>query len=67
MATNPNGGAMYERKTYKVRIIKRNTGEVIEGTMNWDGLADLVAVEGTDGQQHWISSLDRWESVEAVA
>jgi hypothetical protein len=44
-----------QRETYWVRAIKDDTGEVIEGTVKWDGIASLVTVECVDGAVRYVS------------
>lgn len=44
--------------TYHIVAVKRKTGEWIEGTCRWDGLADLFLVTSEDGTETWVSSLD---------
>lgn len=54
------------RKTYRIRAIKRRTGELVTGTTVWDGLADLHAVTKDDGSTAYVSTLDTIEVFEEV-
>lgn len=52
--------------TIRVRIEKKHTGEIIEGTIEHDGLADLWAVRQTDGSYRYASVIDHvlvWEKI----
>jgi hypothetical protein len=54
----------------KIHIIakKKCTGEIVEGTFLWDGLADLYCVTTTTGGNAYVSVLDEvilWEKVSA--
>jgi hypothetical protein len=53
-------------RTIHVVALRRDTGERVEGTFRWDGLADLWPVEQADGTIAYVSVLDTivtWEEV----
>jgi uncharacterized protein RhaS with RHS repeats len=43
---------------YRITVLKKKTGERVEGTTSWDGLASLYVVDCTDGQVRYASVLD---------
>ena len=52
---------MYELRKYRIKATKRDTGEVIEGTTKWDGLASLYAILTANGEYRYASCLDTIE------
>lgn len=46
---------------------RRKTGERVEGTFRWDGLASLWAVEQADGTIAYVSVLEEVEIWEVVS
>jgi hypothetical protein len=50
--------------TYRIRARKARTGELIEGTTEWDGLASLYTVKRDDGTTAYVTVLDDIELFE---
>lgn len=51
--------------TIHIIATKRRDGRVVEGTFEYDGLADLWPVTTADGSVEYVSVLDRVELWEA--
>ena len=58
---------MYELRKYRIRATKRDTGEVIEGTTEWDGIASIHPVTTDGGEVRYVSVLDKIEKEELCA
>lgn len=54
-------GGRVVRETYRVRVVKRRTGETFEGGTTDDGLQSLFAVTLDDGEVRYASVLDQME------
>ena len=50
--------ANMKQTTYRIEATKRNTGEVVQGTTQWDGLASLHSVRTAEGEWKYVSVLD---------
>jgi hypothetical protein len=58
---------MFEWKKYRIVAIKRQSGERISGTTEWDGLASLYAVKPDDGSEtRFVSVLDTVVSLDLI-
>lgn len=55
------------RKTYSVKVAKRDTGEIVEGEIQDDGLQSLWPVKTADGEIRYVSVLDTFLSKTPVA
>lgn len=53
-------------RTIRLSAVKARTGQVVTGTMVYDGLSDLWSVTQEDGSTAYVSCLDKvtsWEEI----
>lgn len=49
---------MSDLQTYNIVAVMQDTGEIIEGITEWDGVSAIHPVKTKDGEIRYVSALD---------